>query len=63
MSPILTEPQKRRQEAMAQARAICEAAGCVAKLAAYGALIIVDPEHATPEAEQLLIEATEPKKG
>lgn len=48
---------------MAQAKAICEAAGCVTKLAAVGVLIIVEPEHGDPQAEQLLIQATEPKTG
>lgn len=63
MSLILTEPQKRRQEAMAKARAMCEEVGCVTKLAAVGVLIIVEPEHGDPQAEQLFLAATEPNKG
>jgi len=63
MIPVLTESQKHRREVMAQARAMCEAAGCVTKLAALGVLIIVEPEHGDPQAEQLLLAATEPNKG
>lgn len=59
---MTTDLQKQRLEAMGNAKAICEAAGCVVKLEALGVLIIVLPEYGDSKAEQLLLEATEPNK-
>lgn len=59
---MITDLQKKRFEAMAQAKALCEEAGCVVRLEALGVLLIVTPEYGDPQAEQLLLEATEPKQ-
>jgi len=59
LSPI----QKERLEAMSRCRRELEKLGCVTKLEALGVLIIVTPEHGSPEAEQLFLEATEPHQG
>lgn len=48
---------------MAKAQAMCVEVGCVAKVEARGVLIIVLPEYGDPQAEQLILEATEPNKG
>jgi hypothetical protein len=55
--------QKQRLTVMAQARALCEQAGCVTKVDRIGVLIIVLPEYGEPQAEQLFLEASEPKAG
>lgn len=60
MTPNLTEPQQRRLAAIAEAKRLCEEAGCVTKLEGLGVLLIVTPDYGPPGAEQLLIEATEP---
>lgn len=59
----MTDIQKQRLEAMAKAKALCEGVGCVVRVEALGVLLIVTPEYGDPQAEQLLLEATEPKKG
>jgi hypothetical protein len=59
----MTDLQKKRFETMAQAKALCEAVGCVVRLEALGVLLIVTPEHGDAKDEQLLLEATEPKEG
>ena len=58
---MITDIQKNRLEVMAKAQAMCVEAGCVVKLEALGVMLIVLPEYGDPQAEQMLIQATEPK--
>jgi hypothetical protein len=54
--------QRHQLETMAQARKLCEEAGCVTKVDRLGVLIIVMAEYGETQAEQLFLEATEPRQ-
>ncbi|HCN76482.1 MAG TPA: hypothetical protein DIT13_04700 [Verrucomicrobiales bacterium] len=59
---MATNFQKHQLDVMAQAKRLCEDAGCLVKVERLGVLIIVMAEYGEKEAEQLFLEATEPRQ-
>ncbi|GAA5139348.1 hypothetical protein GCM10023213_19870 [Prosthecobacter algae] len=62
---MITDIQRRQLETLEKARALCEAEGIITKVEGHGVLLLCLPVYGAPEAEQLLLQATDrdPRKG
>lgn len=60
---MISDTQRHQLQILDQAKAMCEAAGIVAKVATQGVLVLCLPVYGSPEAEQLFLKATEPGPG
>lgn len=60
---MITDLQRQQLATLERARVMCEADGIVARVAGHGVLVLCLPIYGDAEAEQLLLEATEPGAG